>query len=319
MPSARPAEPVRVVIDESSFDFRDQDTADVERHLDEFNDAVWDLREEGIVSWCPPMLEAAPCLDGLELFEYLVSVPGNSIDRDTRNRFFGLIAKCPEWEEPQPASADVSLAGATSAIALSAAYALTLALAGHSAACLVFGACSRRGFTKAASKAGEAELFFFAAVRELREFWRSLYELENISETDFFGMAGRAFPSLVFHPGLTFRRFEGSYRELRPAVVQHLTVLNDHFMVAHREANGVASDIEATLTPLGCAGISPESPNVHRKGKAMAQHDVEYEGSVVRCEWHTKVEKHRNRIHFAFGDPFGEMIFVGMFVDHLDL
>jgi hypothetical protein len=50
----------------------------------------------------------------------------------------------------------------------------------------------------------------------------------------------------------------------------------------------------------------------------MRQRDVNHEGQVIRCEWHSKLEPHRNRIHFAFDDTLGGKILIGIFVDHLD-
>ena len=71
MPNANVTSPARVVIDETSFDFRGLDTASIEMHLDDFNDTVWTLRADGIPAWRPPMLDAVNCVDGYELFEYL--------------------------------------------------------------------------------------------------------------------------------------------------------------------------------------------------------------------------------------------------------
>jgi len=310
--------PVRVVIDETSFDFRGLDAASIERRLDDFNDTIWVLHKDGIAAWSPPMLDAVKCVDNYELFDYLMNEPGRVIDRDTRNRFFGLISKCPDWDESIPEILDVVIADGGPVMALSVAFALVMTLRAKGVACLVFGACPRRGFMVTSNEIGRAEIFYFADAPALMVFWRYLYELEDVSEELFFTLANRAFPSLLFNPDLSFRRFEGAYRDLRPRVVGHLSVLNDHFLLAYRAANGVPQQVEATLASAGCPGISPESPNTRKNKQAMGLRDIDYQGSVIRCEWHTKIEPHRNRIHFAFGDQFGEMIFVGIFVDHLD-
>lgn len=318
MPNAKTINPVRVVVDETSFDFRELDSASIEKYLDDFNETVWELREDGIATWTPPMLDAVKCVDDHELFDYLMNEPGTVINRDTRNRFFGLISKCPDWDESIPAMLDVAMADGEPVMALSVAFALTLTLRAVGVACLVFGACPRRGFLVVSNETGRTEIFFFANAQALMLFWRCLYELEDVPETNFFTLANRAFPSLLFNPDLSFRRFEGAYRDLRARVVSHLSVLNDHFLVAYRAANGIAHQVEATLGSAGCPGISPESSSTHKNERAMSQRDVDYQGKMIRCEWHAKIEPHRNRIHFAFGDPFGEMIFIGIFVDHLD-
>lgn len=318
MLNANMADEVRVVIDETSFDFRGLEASSIEDYLDDFSDTVWELREDSIATWKPPMLEAVTCADGYELFSYLMGAPGNLIDRDTRLRFFSLIGKCPEWDDSAPEYLEVTFTEGAPVMALSAAFALTLALRRQGVACLVFGACTRHDFVTVSSGAACANIFFFTTAAALKVFWRSLYELEDIPEADFFTLANLAFPDLLFNPDLTFRRFEGAYRDLRRLIVSHLSVLNDDFLRAYRAANGIARDVEATLASIGCPGISPESPNTHKKERVMRMRDVEYRGSAIRCEWHTKIEPHRNRIHFAFGDSFGSMIFVGIFVDHLD-
>ncbi len=322
MLSVKPTEPdesnvVRVVIDETSFDFHGLGTAVIDEHLNDFNEAVWELREEGIATWKPPMIEFVTCVDGLELYEYLAGAYGEGIDRDTKNRFFGLMSKCPDWDDSIPSGTDVALDGAEPVMALSVSFALALALKRHGVGCLVFGPCARRGFVTASSELGQAEIFFFAAASELTAFWRSLYELEDTAEGDFFVLASRAFPDLILHRDLSFRRFDGIYQNLRSPVVRHLSVLNDHFIEAYKEANGIAREVESLLAPLGCPDISPESPNTHRNQHAMRTRDVQHGEEFIRCEWHTKIEPHRNRIHFAFGGSFGPKVFVGIFADHL--
>ncbi|MGH3281044.1 MAG: hypothetical protein ACRDNW_18185 [Trebonia sp.] len=264
------------------------------------------------------MLEEIECTDDQCLFEYLTSGPGNQLDPDVRHLFMGLIGKCPEWDDAAPVGrADVTIDGGEPATAFSAEFALLCASRRQGVACPVFGACPRRQYLPVRSPVAEARVFFFAYAAELKTFWRSLYLLEAVGEAAFFSLAARSFPDLVFHPDLNLGRFEGSYRDLLPEVVRHLSVLNDHFLDVHQAKNGLPHDIEAALGALGCAGISPESPNTHRDEKKMRSRDVHYEGETLRCEWHSKLEPHRNRIHFYFGGQLGDKVLIGIFVDHL--
>lgn len=318
MPSAEADEMPRVVIDEASFDFTGLDGAGLEDHLFRFNEAVWDLRDYGITAWKPPMFEATECSVGYELPEYLMSGPGKNIDRDIRLKFFSIVDKCPEWHAAIPGScAEVSLAGEAPVMALSISCALALAIHNHGTSCLVFGACERRGFVNASSQIGGAEIFFFSDALDLPKFWRHIFELENVQESEFFTLADQAFPQLVLHETLNFRKFDGTYPHLRNLVTRHLAVLNDHFLSAFESANGDPSQVEALLTPYGLAGISPESRNTHRDSKVMNKHNAEYGGKTYLCEWHTKLEPHRNRIYFAFKDFIPGKILVGFFTIHL--
>jgi hypothetical protein len=321
VPSAGTHDPIRVVVDEASFDFRGLSATLIEGHLDGFNEAISDLRSDGITPWKPPMLEGVACSDEFELFEYLMAEPGGLIDRDTRTRFFGLVDKCPEWDIGLSINADVMLGGGDPDMAMSIAFAVSNVLGGHGIACLVFGGCARRGFLPVRAEAGQTDIFFFAEQADLKYFWRSLYGLEKVEESGFMTLVSRAFPDLDFYPDLTFRRFDGAYQSLMPEVVKHLSVLNDHFLNTYRSCNGLPHSVEAALGAFGCPGVSPESPNTRRNERVMKQRDVSYLGRTVRCEWHTKIEPHRNRIHFAAGDAYdasGKRILIGIFVDHLD-
>lgn len=309
------ADQIRVVIDETSFDFRDLTFSQLDLFLDQFNDALQDLRRDGSAAWKPPMFAETPCLDEHELYNYLLL----NADRDVMLRFFSLLDKAVEWDPGYPACDEVQWPGAEPVMALSLSFATTAAVSRHGVACLVFPGSQRRGFLEVASVIGHSELFFFAMAAEIVHFWRRLYELENLAEPAFFELAGRAFPNLIFHPRLTFRRFQGSYRDRRNQVVLHLGGLNDHFLTEYQAASeaGLVSDVEARLAAYGVGGVSMESVRTHRNTKAMHMREVDFNGIKVSCEWHTKLRPEVDRIHFAFGDSFGDKILIGIFVDHL--
>lgn len=312
------ADPPRVVIDENSFDFRELTPDHLSSALDRFNEELTELKAMGCPAWKPPMFENVPCHDEYDLFAYLTSEPGSSVDRDVRNRFYSLVQKCPEWDASIPACDEVALGDQQPITAWSVAYALTSTLEGHGVACLVLTPSPHRGFVTATMLAGGSQqVYFFAESSTLPPFWRSLYGLENIPDSAFFELTDRAFPKLIFHKDLSFKRFEGSYRDIRPHVVKQLADLNDHFLAAHTASLGKANEVNAALMAYGLTRVSPESPKTHRNTKAMRQRYVQHEGREVCCEWHSKIEGHRNRIHFAFGGEFGDRILIGIFADHL--
>jgi hypothetical protein len=316
-PVPNDANPPRVVIDENSFNFRGLTSGRLSSLLDRFNEALTELRSIGCPAWKPPTFENVLCDDEYELYAYMTSKPGGSIDRDVRNRFYSLIQKCPELDVPISICKEITLGDEPPATGCSVAYALALVLNSWGVSCLVLGSSPHRDFVTAIASAGRAKIYFFTESSTLPPFWRSLYELENIREDKFFELAERAFPKLVFHEDLAFGKFEGPYRDLRPEVVRHLAVLNDHFLAAHATALGRANEIQAALATYGLARVSPESPKTHRNAKAMRQRYVQHQGREICCEWHTKIEGHRNRIHFAFGGELEDRILIGIFVDHL--
>jgi hypothetical protein len=311
------ADQVRVVIDETSFDFNGMEPEQIELFLSQFNDALSDLRFNSLKVWKPPLFAYTLCAGEQDLYSYLPT----AIDPDIMRRFFGLLDKSGEWDAGFPRCDEVEISGSTRQSAWSVCYALTAIISVHGVACLVFPGSARRGFLDVTSDIGNGQVFFFASANEMLPFWRGLYELENIPEEEFYQLTGSAFPDLIFHPELSFRRFDGSYLELRQLILLHLGALNDHFLQEYRtlSASGRIGDIEAYFSAYGVGGLSRESVKTHKNAKAMRTREVEFDGELVMCEWHTKLKPFVDRIHFAFGDEFEEKILIGIFVDHLPL
>jgi hypothetical protein len=189
-------------------------------------------------------------------------------------------------------------------------------LQGRGVACLAFPDSGRAGFVPVRAGVHGGDVFFFSERRQLPAFWRSLFALESVPEDEFFALSMLAFPSSVFHPNLSFQRFDGSYPLLRDRVVAVLAALDDYFGIEFRKCNGLPHQVQAAFGRYGF-DLSPESPNTRKSERLMRLRDVEYEGRVYRCEWHAKLEPHRNRIHFAVTNNSDDRIFVGIFADHL--
>lgn len=309
------ADLIRVVIDETSFDFNGLDVNQIDLFLSQFNDALSDLRLKDLEAWKPPLFAYIPCIGERDLYSYLL----DAVDPDVMRRFFGLLDKSPEWDDRYPRCDEAEVNGKARQSAWSVCFAVTAVISGHGVACLVFPRIAQRGFLEISSDIGQCQVFFFAFADEMLPFWRELYELENIPEQEFYRFADRAFPDLIFHPDLSFRRFEGSYFELRGLIIQHLGALNDHFLEEYTtlSAAGRVGDIEAYFSLRGVGGVSRESVKTHKNVGAMRAREVEFNGIAVICEWHTKLKPNIDRIHFAFGNEFGDKILIGIFVDHL--
>jgi hypothetical protein len=311
------ADQVRIVIDETSFDFSGIEPGQIGFFLSQFNDALSDFRLMGLKVWKPPLFAYTPCVGEQDLYSYLP----DAISPDVMRRFFGLLDKSDEWDAEFPRCSEAEINGGPRQSAWSVCFALTAIISAHGVSCLVFPGSARRGFLDVASDIGARQVLFFAAVNEMLPFWRGLYELENIPEGEFYQLTGWAFPDLIFHPDLSFRRFEGSYLGLRQQIILHLGALNDHFLREYRtlSATGRIGDIEVYFQAYGVDGVSRESVKTHRNVKAMREREVEFKGKPVVCEWHSKLRPNIDRIHFAFGDEFGEKILIGIFVSHLTI
>lgn len=145
-------------------------------------------------------------------------------------------------------------------------------------------------------------------------FYQGVIRDEARNDDDFFAFAPLAFPRTRFVPALRFNRFDGTFRDMLPEVVRHLGILDHDFINAYRANNG-RSDLVAERLRLN---ISMESPNTRRVARLMRLREVEFDGKPYLCEWHSKIEPHRNRIHLAIAQDDGEeVVLVGIFVDHL--
>jgi hypothetical protein len=168
------------------------------------------------------------------------------------------------------------------------------------------------GMRRANCSGVDCELCFVIRPSDCKYFYRSLYALENVREEDFLNLANDAFPDLDFAVGLRFSKLDGGY-SWRDLIVKHLSILNDDFLGVYVSEQGNSAQISARI------GIDVSIEGETRSSeRLMAMRDVEFDGHVFRCEWHSKLEPHRNRIHFHPGDDStGRKTLIGIFVDHL--
>jgi hypothetical protein len=307
----------RVVVDEASLDFRELSDAQAEDALEEFDDALEALCAGGQT---PAVFSAyidTGCRDGVTFYDVLFA-KATCVDRDVLLRTTLLLERCPEWDDDAPAGCEPLELPETPIDAYSAGFAFAMALEQRSVGCLVTPCCTRRGCRTLYRRSQSADVLFFADAADARKVWRHAFALENVAEQDFFTVAELAFPSLVLHPDLRFGKFDGSYSDLRSPVVKILSALDDNFAHVLAERNGLPYDVAAAMGGYG-VDLSPESPNTRASNVLMRLRDVTYDGATYHCEWHAKIERHRNRIHFTLPSQGpGGRILIGIFAEHLD-
>ncbi|MGH3795131.1 MAG: hypothetical protein ACRDSP_09600 [Pseudonocardiaceae bacterium] len=308
----------RVVVDEASFDFRKLPDEDVERGLEQFNDALDALRRDGQAPAVYSDYHSVECRDGMELVQLLYA-RATDVDPDVCRRTGVLLDRCQEWDNGAPAGCMPIDLRETPIPAFSAGYALAMGLGGRAVGCLVFPTCPRRGLLTLNSELSTVEVAFFAEAPEVGRVWLHAFTLEDVPEYEFFAVAMFAFPRLVFHPDLRFGKFDGTYAALRDPVVRILSALNDHFPRVLAERQGIPYDVKAAMGQYG-VNLSPESPKTHASEAFMRTRYVTYNETRYCCEWHAKIERHRNRIHFTLpADGPAGRILIGIFTDHLDV
>lgn len=163
------------------------------------------------------------------------------------------------------------------------------------------------------SRSLAVDVYFAVSAEDHPGFFRLLYELDDVPESEFLERAKLALPRLVFAANISFRNFRGAYRTLRPKVVCHLGRINDSFPEVLAAENGMPDTMSSRLgIDVSIEGNTRGSPRL------MRQRNVEFCGQEYRCEWHSKIERHRNRIHFCVIDDRAETkILIGIFTEHL--
>ena len=316
----------RISLDETSLNFRFLTPETLEHHIDDLNATLIDLRDDGLEVRVHPWLwDAVDCLDGILLCDFLYQKgKSEGIDRDTRLLLATLLDRCASWDEAEE--------GCLDSVTLQAPDNETPptvhdpALPGyhpgpndqrsqHGLPRLPSGDASR--FRQVWGRPGNARIFFFTQRDELCGFWRSLYFREQVKESLFFDLAEYAFPRLVLHPSLKFGHFEGRYVDVRDKVVRILAAVNDHLSTTLEKHAGIPSEVAAAFGAVG-VDLSPESPKTRSSHALMTHREVALNGKTYLCEWHAKLEPHRNRIHFSLpAADLGGRIVIGLFAVHL--
>jgi hypothetical protein len=321
VPSGDHADTYRIVLDESSFDFRDHADEEVQTALAELNDLLAQLDESrhAVARWSD--VYEVECRDGLALHHVLFDMDRSSIDDVEKRRLMIALSRLPCWDDDEPVGVPLEprVEGrAVATLAPSVGYALLAATHGFGVACAVLPLASpQEGHRMVSDSCGEQNVFFFASMARLPAFWRSTLTCERVSEQVFFERVEDAFPNLAFHEGLSFSRFDGGYPDLREPVVRILSMINDEFVRVWRDRIGQPHEVEGEMRSFGVV-MTRESVKTRASAKHMAMRDVDHVGASYRCEWHAKLEPHRNRIHLALPcEALSGRVLIGIFVDHL--
>ena len=304
----------RFVVDEHALVLLDTPVNQREEVLLSLTDELGELRSSGECFGVLSGWGTFDCVEGLNVADALNG--GASFDRDICLLLLGLLGKSSNWDEDPDVAIDsgVTVDGQPG-IGYGVAWAHQSVLARQGVAVVTVPQRFSPGLhgVEAGEDSSRADVYFVVSADDHRGFFRTIYELEDVSEEAFFDFASRAFPNMLFAEGIDFRRFEGTYRELRGPVVFHLAQLHDRFAEAHRAENGRSERVSTRL------GIDVSIEGTTRSSeRLMGLREVEFNGRGYRCEWHSKIEGHRNRIHFHPGDETtGGRILVGIFHKHL--
>ena len=304
----------RFVVDDGALSLDDIPKAERADSLMTLIDQLDGLRVMGESIQLMDNWGAVECLEGNDLAETIVNGP--FLDHEQSQRLLFLLDRCVAWNRPATVNFDSEVVVDGSHVkGEGIAWAREQAILSNWTAVVT----TRHRFAPGVHSVDKppqslpVDVYFAASTEDHPGFFRLLYEWEDVSESEFFERTRLAFPRLVFAAKIRFRNFRGAYRTLRPKVVNHLGRINDNFPEVYAAENGMPNEISSRLG----IEVSIEG-NTRSSQRLMRLRDVEYRGQVYRCEWHSKLEPHRNRIHFHVIDSKGETrVLIGIFHEHL--
>jgi hypothetical protein len=315
--------PMRYFVDETSFELPNGiDPGALEEHLEAFIRLIRGRHAEdkNVFKWSE--LDRIEVQPGIYLCDLLYNqrLEQLPIDRDTRGALRETLNRCVAWDDRIESATDPHLQiDGVDCIAQTVAVVHGQLSAERGAVCLALGARPERTGV-CAVRLGEVtrDIHFVARGPKLLEFYRAVFEIEDLDPDAYMEHATEAFPDLEFAPKLASQipRFKTPYREIRPLLTKHLAVLNDHFQRVHRQHKDTTDDA------IGGYGIdaSSERGKTHKNKKAMKQRTLLVDRVEVVCEWHTKIKRYIDRVYFHPGDAkvAGGRLIVGFFTDHFD-
>lgn len=243
------------------------------------------------------------------------------ISREVQERIASIFIGLSKWEDLQlewPTSFDVQIDGAIMEEAPSIAWAHKQLLQNpaHYIACMVFPSGRQAGIFDVTVDAKTHPIWFVADNKNYCDFFRWLIveTTKNHDEMELF--ASSAFPSLDFvdHAFDGISHMSKPYRELARPLIHHLGAMSDH---GKRIFLGPRDQIEAEFGALG-VNISNENGNTRGNSDARKERTIEIDGADIVFWWHSKLERHQDRIHIN-PDRIagGGRLLVGIFCKHL--
>lgn len=184
---------------------------------------------------------------------------------------------------------------------------------------------------------GSIEVHFAGDEPGRKLFWRSAILLEGDDLASLIRNAPHAYPALFFVDGVLHQatKLAGGYLGSRARVREALANLDDwgHWVFTCPPPT-LTPDENVPLNAVGQPGnqiiekrfgglgldAAPESPDVYARKHPREARETVIGERTLYCEWHIKLERHRNRIHFHSPIPeSGDRVVVGMIHEHLPL
>lgn len=197
---------------------------------------------------------------------------------------------------------------------------------------------TRSGVYETSSKLGKVPVHWILDEAGHRGFWRNAIGLEGDDEISLEALGPHAFPDLYFVDGVWqgLHRLGGGYLALRAEIKRCLGVLDDNGVWIFTcpppalSPNETGADAKTGGSPTNQVierrflgfnlNVAPEKPNVATNAACRTAREVTIGAKTLYCEWHAKLELHRNRIHIhAPVRESGNKVIIAIIDEHLPL
>ena len=311
---------IRFVIDESSWRFDQMTPLSCSEALDQLLDQIELALEQGHgVCYSEELFHQRVWQEKM-FYDLLDPDCGFHISREISERLSSIIYKLPMWQDlpaPQAVNAEIQInSKLVQAASIVWAAQQTLNSQNNAVAALILPTCHAAGCHTVSLVADSVSVWLVAERDSYQGFFRWLILTTSKNPAELAQWAHSAFLQLDFYADALsgIKSMEKPYKELVGDLVRHLAALSDHGKAIFSQN---WEDAPARFGQYG-VDMSMENGKTKRNKDARDDRTKIHNGKEVVFWWHSKLERHQNRIHFYPNDAANTgRILVGIFCKHL--
>lgn len=323
------------VVDGADWDFNGMAPAAIADHIDAVLAFVEVCNKRGETVWVGDDFQSRP-MHGIDALWQMAAA--QDLSGELKQELAAWLGRTNVYldVEEWPAGFDdiaISIDGAPPVDNADVAWSHHYVRGGRAMACL---SIRRQGLLPTHTALGAANVHFVGNEQGRIAFWRDAIKVEGDNVASLVRFAPNAYPNIYFVRGVVANvdRFAGGYLALRDNVQAAFEALDRHGHWIFTEAPPAVNPneprvgtvpsptnqiIEKRFQNVGL-DAAPEKPNVRADRVSRTAREATIGTSKLYCEWHIKVQPHRNRIH-VHGPvkESGYRVVVGMIHEHLPL
>ncbi|BCB26786.1 hypothetical protein SKTS_16720 [Sulfurimicrobium lacus] len=292
---------MRFVIDETSWRFDGLETDQCIEFLESMLDQLDIALDQGHSTCYSDELFNTIVYQDKCFYDLYASDSPLYISRDIQERIASIFYGLSKWQDISsdwPSSFEIQVDGEPKEVAASVAWAHVQSFQNppHHIACVVFSGGRRSGRFDVTVDMKKIPIWFVAGSQSYVDFFRWLIVEKTKNPAEMEEFAPSAFPALDFVGGAFngIKNMSKPYLELVGPLVRHLGAMSDH---GKRIFLGPRTQVAAEFGALG-VDVSDENGKTKGNSEARKERTIEIDGREIVFWWHSKLERHLDRIHF---------------------